>query len=161
MRLHDSLKGWFVEGALAMLACLATAAPASGQQLDLSVNPANVSFGSADPDTTPIVVAPPTVVTIRVRGLSGGGTWRLTVLADGDLIAGPAAVDISNVTWTATPSPPFQNGTLSRTVPQTMAAGTGNVPQPLSGSVVFRLVNSWNHAAGVYTQTFVLTLSAP
>lgn len=127
--------------------------------LDLTVSPTSVSFASADPDISPQIAASPIVVTVRVR--SNSGPWSLTVLANGDLLAGSALVDISNVTWNATPAPPFQNGTLSKTVAQRMASGTGTVNPAINGSVTFRLANAWTYSAGVYTQTIVFTLSAP
>lgn len=155
--------------ALVGAACVALAFSAhpSGQgrggganpQLDLSVSPMSISFPSADPDAAPVVAAAPVVVTVRVR--QNQGPWMLTVLAGGDLIAGPATVDITNVSWTATPAPPFQNGTLSKTVAQQLASGTDNVNPARNGSITFRLVNSWSYSAGNYTQTVVFTLSAP
>jgi hypothetical protein len=151
----------------AAIALLAVSAHPSGQgrgggtipQLDLSVSPMSISFPSADPDAVPIVAAAPVVVTVHVR--QNQGPWSLTVLAGGDLIAGPATVDITNVSWTATPAPPFQNGTLSKTVAQPLASGTDTVNPARNGSVTFRLVNSWSYSAGNYTQTVVFTLSAP
>ena len=92
---------------------------------------------------------------------NAGQSWRLTVLASGDLIAAPASIDISNVSWTATPAPPFQAGTLSKTVEQTVASGSGNVNPQQTGTLVFRLVNSWNYSVGIYSQSIVFTLSAP
>jgi hypothetical protein len=139
---------------------LCTAAEARAQTVDLSISPASVMFPSADPDTTPLVSAPTVFVSYRVRG-NGNRPWRLTVLANGDLIAGAATIDITNVSWVATPAPPFQGGTASKTVEQTVAAGTGNVNPARTGSIVFRLVNAWNYSVGLYTQTFVFTLSAP
>jgi len=130
-----------------------------GIQLELSISPASISFASADPDISPVIAAAPVVVTIRVR--QNTGPWSLTVLANGDLLAGSATVDITNVSWTATPAPPFQNGTLSKTVAQPMASGTGNVNPAQNGSVTFRLANSWTYSAGNYTQTVFFTLSAP
>jgi hypothetical protein len=128
-------------------------------QLDLSVSPLSISFASANPDVSPIVAAAPIVVTVRVR--QNAGPWTLTVLANGDLLSGGSTVDISNVTWTATPAPPFRGGTLSKTVAQTLASGTGTVNPAQNGSVTFRLANSWTYSAGNYTQTVVFTLSAP
>ncbi len=130
------------------------------QQLSLQINPKRATFNSADPDTMPIVTAQPIVVTYRVRG-NGNGPWRITLLAEGDLVDGPTTIDISNVTWTATPAPPFQNGTLSKTVEQVLASGSGDVNPAAQASVVFQLANSWNYATGQYTQTVVFTLSAP
>jgi hypothetical protein len=128
-------------------------------QLDLSITPASITFASADPDVSPSIAAAPVVIAVRVR--QNTGSWSLTVLAGGDLIAGPSTVDITNVTWTATPAPPYQNGTLSKTVAQRVATGTGNVNPAQNGSVTFRLANSWLYSAGTYTQTLVFTLSAP
>lgn len=142
------------------LALLVAAGPATAQRVDLSLQPASITFSSADPDTTPTVTAQPVVVTYRVRS-NAGQTWRLTVLAGGDLIAGPVSIDISNVSWTAAPTPPFQAGTLSKTVEQTVASGFGNVNPTQTGTVVLRLVNSWTYSVGVYTQSIVFTLSAP
>lgn len=136
-------------------------ARAAAQKLDLSVSPTSVTFASADPDTTPSILAPPIVVSVRVRQNQGNAPWQLTVLANGNLISGSQTVDITNVTWTATPAPPYQNGTLSRTVAQRVAAGTGNVNPASDGSLTFRLANSWTYSAGTYTQTIVFTLSAP
>ena len=83
------------------------------------------------------------------------------MLANGDLLAGPSRVDISNVTWVATPAPPFQNGVLSKTVAQRLASGTGTVNPARQGQVTFRLANSWTYTAGLYTQTIVFTLTTP
>ena len=138
----------------------ALAAPAYGQILDLSLTPRVVSFPSSDPDAVPIVAAAPVTISYRIRQ-NPKGAWSLTVLAGGDLISGPDQIDISNVTWTATPAPPFQSGTLSKTVAQRIASGTGNVANPSTGSVTFRLANSWTYSTGTYTQTVVFTLSSP
>jgi hypothetical protein len=135
-------------------------ADAAAQRLELSLNPRVVTFPSSDPDTTPVVAAAPLNVTYRIRA-NGNNPWTLTVLAQGDLNSGSQTVDISNVTWVATPAPPFQGGTLSRTVAQTLASGTGNSNPASTGSVTFRLANSWTYAAGIYTQTVVFTLAAP
>jgi hypothetical protein len=143
--------------ALCLVASMAAAQP--GPRLELSVSPTSISFASANPDVQPVVSAAPIVVSIRIR--QSTGPWSLTVLANGDLIAGASTVDITNVSWTATPAPPFQNGVLSKTVAQSMASGTGNVNPATNGSVTFRLANAWNYNAGLYTQTVTFTLSAP
>ena len=149
------------------VAALTAASPALAQgrggganpQLDLTISPLSISFASANPDTTPVVAAAPIVVTIRVR--QNIGPWTLTVLANGDLLSGASLVDISNVTWTATPAPPFQGGTLSKTVAQRVASGTGTVNPAENGSLTFRLANSWTYNAANYTQTLIFTLTAP
>jgi len=107
----------------------------------------------------PVISGTPVQITYRIR--QNSGPWSMTVLAGGDLIAGPATVDISNVTWIATPSPPFQNGTLNKTVAQRVASGVGNVNNLTTGSLTFRLANAWTYSTGNYTQTVLFTLSAP
>jgi len=134
--------------------------PARAQNLELSLSPAVITFPSSDPDTVPLVSAAPVQVTYRIRS-NGNSPWSLTVLAAGDLVAGASRVDISNVTWVATPAPPFQNGTLSKTVAQRVASGNGNVNPNTLGSITFRLANSWTYNTGSYTQTVLFTLSAP
>ncbi len=150
-----ALKGSILAGVL-----IAIAAPASAQRLDLSLSTQVITFPSSDPDTVPLVSATPLQVTYRVRQ-NNGAPWSLTVLAGGDLVAGGSKIDISNVTWAATPAPPFQNGTLSKTVAQRVAGGTGNVNPDTIGSITFRLANSWTYSTGIYTQTVLFTLSAP
>jgi hypothetical protein len=108
-----------------------------------------------------VLFSQPVQVTYRVRGNPGPNPWTLSLLAGGDLISGGQTIDISNITWVATPAPPFQNGTLSKTVAQTLASGTGNIPAGQTGSVTFRMANLWTYSAGTYTQTIVFTLSAP
>jgi hypothetical protein len=134
-------------------------APAAAQRLDLSVNPITITFPAGDPDTVPIISSAPVQVSYRVR--QHNGPWTITLLATGDLISGSAAVDISNVTWIATPAPPFQSGTMSKTVAQRLASGVGMVNPARQGQITFRLANSWDYTAGIYTQTVVFTLTTP
>ena len=145
---------------LAFLFLLPSPALAQKLELAVSLSPAIITFSSGDPDTVPLLTAPPLQLTYRIRG-NGNSPWSLTVLAAGDLIAGASRIDISNVTWVATPAPPFQNGTLSKTVPQRIASGTGNVNPDSIGSISFRLANSWTYDLGSYTQTVLFTLSTP
>jgi hypothetical protein len=145
----------------AALGFLLLAAPAArAQTLTLTIAPSTIAFANADPDTTPSIDAPSITVTYRVRQ-NGGGNWRITLLAGGDLTAGSATIPITNVTWTATPAPPFQDGTMSRTLAQTLASGTGNVQNSTTATVVFRLANAWTHNAGTYSASIVFTLTAP
>lgn len=146
-----------VMGAL-MILLLPSAA--SAQRLELTLVSRVITFTESDPDVVPVIAAAPLQVQYRIRQ-NNNVPWTLTVRANGDLIAGTATVDISNVSWVATPAPPFQNGTLSRTVEQTLASGDGNVNPARTGSVIFRLANSWTYSAGNYTQTVLFTLSAP
>lgn len=132
---------------------------AAAQRVDVTVTPVSITFPAQDPDTAPVLYSAPVQVRYRIRG--NNGPWTLSVLAEGDLISGGATVDISNISWVATPAPPFQNGTLSKTVAQTVASGTGNTQGNPTGQVTFRLANLWTYAAGTYTQTVVFTLTAP
>jgi len=137
---------------------LALVGIAAAQNVTLSVSPGSFTFPSADPDLSPVVTAPALTVTCKVSG-NPHGNWRLTVLAGDDLVSGAQRIDISNVSWTATPAPPFQAGTVSKTVAQTLASGSGNVNQ--TGSVTFALSNSWTYTVGTYTVGITFTLSAP
>jgi hypothetical protein len=145
-------------GALMILALLPSTAAA--QRFELTLTPRVITFPESDPDVVPVISAAPVQVQYRIRQ-NNKVPWTLTVRANGDLLAGTATVDISNVTWVATPAPPFQNGTLSRTIDQVLASGDGNVNPSHSGSVTFRLANSWTYSAGNYTQTLLFTLSSP
>jgi hypothetical protein len=146
---------WFTVPLLAIAAIYATSRPAAAQILQ--VQPATINFASSDPDAVPVVTAAP----VRVSYIAAGtrrNPWTITVRAEGDLRAGAATIPISTISWTATPSPTFRNGTLS-TVAQTLATGLGiNVER---GDVTFRFVNSWTHPVGNYTQTITFTLSSP
>ena len=145
-----------------IVALMTTVLPAAAgaQKLDLSLSPRVITFPSSDPDAVPVIAAAPVQVTYRVRQ-NNNAPWSLTVLAGGDLISGASRIDISNVTWVATPAPPFQNGTLSKTVAQRIASGTGNLNPVAKGSITFRLANAWTYSTGTYTQTVLFTLSAP
>ena len=149
----------FTLASVVVVLVLGCAGPASAQRLDLSVTPVTITFPSSDPDLVPVVSSVPVTISYRVRQYDG--PWTVTILAGGDLISGPATVDISNVTWVATPAPPFQNGTLSRTVAQRLASGSGPTNPGRTGQITFRLANSWNYTAGIYTQIVTFTLSAP
>lgn len=136
------------------------AASASAQTLNLSLSRTTIPFASADPDTTPSIAAPVITVTYRVRGNAGGG-WQITLLASGDLSSGLATIPVSNVTWTATPAPPFLSGTMNNTVAQGLASGSGNINPARNAQVTFFLANSWSYSAGTYSAVFTFTLTAP
>jgi hypothetical protein len=146
--------------AAALVLLLAPASPGLAQRLDLTISPAVVAIPTADPDTVPVVSSAPVSVQYRVRQ-NNRQTWLLTVQANGDLESGESTIDISAVSWTAAPSPPFQNGTLSKTTAITVATGAGNVASAATGAITFMLANSWTYDTGLYTQTLVFTLSTP
>src|SRR5512143_3725437 len=108
-------------------AMLSVPALAGAQKVDVTITPAAFTFPRADPDVAPVVTSPALTVRYRVQQ-NQGAQWRITVIANGDLVSGAVAIPISNVTWTATPAPPFQNGTMNSTVEQVVASGNGNSP---------------------------------
>lgn len=145
--------------ALATVGALMAPSAASAQTLSLSLSRTTIPFASADPDTTPSVIAPLVTVTYRVR--NNFGNWQLTLLAAGNLSSGSATIPVSAVTWTATPVPPFQSGTMSSTVAQRLAGGSGNINPAQTGQVTFQLANSWDYNVGTYSTVFTFTLTAP
>ena len=127
-------------------------------QATLSITPTSISFAAADPDTSPKITANQSVtVTMRTRW-SQGHSWQLTLRANGNLSdsATTASIDISNISWTATPSP-FQDGTLVAGVAQLAASDTGN--DNLTGYLTFVFNNLWTYWAGSYAQTVTVTLA--
>jgi len=141
-------------------AALVLVPAANAQTLTFSVTQSSIAFADADPDTTPSLTASNVTVSYRVTG-NAGGNWRITIISGTDLTSGSATIPISSVTWTATPVPPFQAGTMSTAVAQTMASGAGNVNPAATGTVVFKLANNWSSNVGTYSATFTFTLSAP
>jgi hypothetical protein len=127
--------------------------------VSLTLNRTAVNFPDSDPDTVTSVPASENPLTIGVKVTGNpGGTWKLEVLASGDLVSGSYTIPIQNVSWTAQPSP-FIGGTLSRTTPKVVASGSGNIN--LSGSIRFFFKNSWNYNTGNYSQVIIYTLTAP
>lgn len=145
---------------VAAVAVVAVSSPAAAQLLNLSVSPALVTFPTTDPDTAPVLSGSPLTVQFRVRG-NGNRPWMLTVQSSGDLISGQSRIPASAVSWMATPAPPFRTGTLSGTQAQPLASGSGNINPTQTGTITFRLTNSWTYDAGTYVQTLVFTLSTP
>ncbi|MEI6669741.1 MAG: hypothetical protein WCP29_16450 [Acidobacteriota bacterium] len=136
-------------------------APAAGAQtLTFSVTQTSIAFADADPDITPSLTATGVTLNYKVTG-NAAGAWRITVMSGTDLTSGSASIPIGNLSWTATPSPPFQAGTMSTSVQQTVASGTGNVNTTRTGTVVFSLVNAWTYNVGTYSATLTFTLTAP
>lgn len=154
--LLSSASRWLVIFCLMAASVVVSDRVAAAQFIQLQ--PTTISIASADPDTVPLVSASPIRVTYIAQG-RGGGSWTITVEAEGQLVSGASTIPISNVSWVATPTPTFRNGTLS-TVPQILATGTG-LALLERGDVTFRLANSWNYNVGTYTQTITFTLSSP
>jgi hypothetical protein len=127
--------------------------------VQLTLNRTAINFPDADPDTTPSVPASENPMTIGVKVTGNpGGTWRLLVLASGDLVSGSNTIAVSNVSWTAQPLP-FIDGKLDKATPQVVASGTGNAS--MDGTVRFYFKNGWNYFPGNYSQVIIYTLTAP
>jgi hypothetical protein len=133
------------------------ASAAAAQRLTLNVAQSSIVLPSADPDTTPSIVAPPLIVVVRVQQ-TGSEPWQLTVQANGDLVSGASTIDITNVTWTATGGG-FAGGTMNKTTAQTV--GSWGTSGTHSGTVTLALANSWAYNAGAYPATLTYTLTAP
>lgn len=131
------------------------AAPAHAQT-SLRLSATSVTFPVADPDTTASIAAPPLRVTIRTNRNS----WQLTVMAGGDLTSGASSIPISNISWTASPTPPFQSGVMSRTTAQLVASGNSRVNPAQTATITYFLVNSWTYDVGTYTATITYTFTA-
>lgn len=150
-----------VAACVCLLASAAFPASASAQSITFSITQASISFPDADPDNTPSIPASSNVTVNYKVTSNAAGNWLITVIAATDLTSGLATIPISNVTWTATPVPPFQAGTMNTSVQQTVASGSGNVSTTKTGTMVFRLANAWAYNVGNYTATFTFTMTAP
>ena len=150
------IRSWTISIGLCVAAALVVSSRPASAQL-LQVQPTTISFPANDPDTVPVIAAAPIRISYIAQGLRN--PWTITVRAEGELMSGATTIPISNVSWQATPNPPFRNGTLS-TVAQTLATGTGLISVE-RGDITFRFVNSWNYTVGNYTQTITFTLSSP
>lgn len=153
--------GWLRRLALCAAVVVLASNAAEAQTLRLTLSRTTIPFASADPDTTPLIDAPAVTVSYRVRGNAPSAAWQLTLLAEGNFTSGSATIPASAVTWTATPAPPFQAGTMNATVAQRLAGGTGNVDPTRTALVTFRLANSWSFDVGTYSTVFTFTLIAP
>ncbi len=145
-----------------LISCLLSFAEiqsAFAQTVTLGIpNPSSITFNDADPDSTPSLVANSTVtISIRVQNNSGQN-WRLTHLAAGDL---SPSIPISNISWNVTPRPPFVNGSMSRSVAQIAAQGTGNLNPASTGTFTFIISNLWSYNTGNFSVATSFTLSAP
>lgn len=136
-----------------------TAGNLQAQVLRLEVAPPTLSFGFHLPKTKPVVKADqPMIVTVIVLDDNNEG-WTVSLLAHGDLLSGHNFIPARALSWTATPSPPFQNGQLSRDTPQIVARGFG--PAKVQGTLHFFLKDQWTYFPGDYSQTLNFQLSSP
>lgn len=152
-------RGVLSAAALASLAVWACLVPRSAYAGPLTLTiTGSVDFPDQSPDIAPVIG--PDDVTVSVRALAApGAPWILTMIADSDLTSGADVIPIGNVSWTASPSPPFQGGALSAVIPAVLGTGTSHFTALMS--LNFYLQNSWDYVPGDYTATATLTLASP
>ena len=123
----------------------------------MTIDPA-VTFADANPDTTPTLTSGGLNVQVRARTAATSNV-TLTVLASGDLSAGPGVnIAIGTLTW-STASPGFVAGAGNSAVAQSVGSWTGAGAR--NGTLMFSLPNSWAYATGTYTATLNYTLTVP
>ena len=131
---------------------------ADAATLTLRLTPATLNFPDADPDLVPSIGPATVMVDVKATG-SPGYPWVLTLLGNSDLRSGVDVIPISAISWTATPNPPFRDGTLSLVSPITLGSGIAHINSNLR--MDFRLQNSWAYNAGNYSARATFTLTAP
>lgn len=141
-----------------VLLFLIGAGPLRAQQIQLSISPQSISFPADDPDIRASIPADRTVqITMKI---TGSRTWQLTLRANGQLAdaSSLAEIPISKISWTATPVPPFRNGSLAANLDQIAAAATWSNFNG-RGDLSFFFANEWSYWAGSYSQTVTVTLA--
>ncbi len=139
----------------------AFASDADAQLHLVSVAPASFSFPAADPDVSPIVAGPQLTITYKVAGNPNNG-WSMTIQATDLTSAAGDVIPASNVTWVASPAPPFiASGTLSTTAQRLAGDPNAHAAGSQTGFITFSLRNLWTYKAGNYTQTITFTVSSP
>ena len=163
-----------VWSAVAAVAVLAFAAPASAQPLTqdvaatvnigqwarLSVTGGPVTFNDADPDAVPNLNANPVDVTARAR-VAPAAAVSVTVVASHeyfDHASSTTLIPVADMDWTATGTD-FVGGTMSHASAQNVASWTG--PANRNGTQTYTLPNSWAYPVGNHTVTLTYTLVVP
>lgn len=141
------------------VAAILLSLPASADSARLTLDVAALSFPSADPDFVPQVSAIENPVTVEVTIRAANPSIAdLTVVSSGDLQSGADVIPIDRVSWTAN-GDGFTSGVLSRDAPQPVGQWFGKQVDAV-GTLWFQLENSWNYAAGSYSQTVIYTLTS-
>ena len=126
--------------------------------ITLRLTPSSLAFPDASPDVTPLIGPATVMVSVKAEG-SPGYPWVLTFLGNSDLRSGASVIPITAISWTSSPSPPFNNGTLSRVSPILLGTGIAHINADLR--MDFMLQNSWSYDVGSYSATATFTLSGP
>ncbi len=127
--------------------------------VNLTVMPTSLSFTDTDPDFISSIPANTAIqIFVKVTG-NPHGAWTLTHRSATDLRSGVDIIPISGITWTASPNPPFLNGTMNALADQRAGGDSGNAN--IVGTFRFSLKNSWDYHTGNYSTVTTFTLSAP
>jgi len=126
--------------------------------ITLRVTPSSITFPDASPDVTPMIGPATVMVTVKAEGRPGY-PWVLSVVGNSDLRSGPSVIPITAVSFTSSPSPPFNSGTMSRVSPILLGTGIAHINTDLR--MDFMLQNSWSYDVGAYSATATFTLSGP
>jgi len=126
--------------------------------ITLRLTPSSLAFPDASPDVTPVIGPVTVLVTVKAEG-SPGYPWVLTLLGNSDLSSGPSVIPINAISWTSSPTPPFNSGTMSRVTPVLLGTGIAHINADLR--MDFMLQNSWSYNVGAYSATATFTLSGP
>ena len=123
--------------------------------VSLRIFPSAVNFPAADPDDQQVIEAN-TPVRIEITTWPPNRRWNLFITAEGNLISTEGAIiSIAKVSWVATPKPPFNDGVLAAGQNTLLANGRGDE----QGELTLYFQNSWDYAAGEYTQVITFTAS--
>ena len=126
--------------------------------ISLRLTPSTLTFPDASPDVTPLIGPATVMVTVKAEG-SPGYPWVLTLVSNSDLRSGASVIPITAISFSSSPSPPFNSGTMSRVTPILLGTGIAHINTDLR--MDFLLQNSWSYNIGVYSATATFTLSGP
>lgn len=126
-------------------------------EISLQISPSSIYFPSADPDLEPSIAAN-SPVRIIIITWPPRRNWMLYIRAEGNLLSSEGyIIDISNISWRATPQPPFNDGTLAAGMNLLLGSGRTDSKGIQEGELSFYFRNSWNYYAGEYGQTVTFT----
>lgn len=129
-----------------------------GSHARLVFTATSLVFPDANPDQVPLVPGSPSIgITAKARTPKNAQV-TLTVQAADHLRSGITTIPASLITWDGSGAG-FVRGVLSHASPQLVGVWTGSGTRDGTQSFVFQ--NSWTHPPGIYSVTFVYTMSMP
>lgn len=140
----------------------------------LSVSPSTISFTASNPAGGPVSGSSPLTASITITSTSNNNIWTLTIQTLGsNLTSGSGGtIPVSSIQYTATGlliaaggkgSLTVNNptGILSTGAVQTASGFEGNKTFQAQVQYSMSFTDSWNYDPDTYSQTVVLTLTAP